>query len=84
MSLELLYYGCIQKKISPTNMRVQLYNVTQSRQYVASLQRIGEDRMATYTTGIITFNRKYCNVFHITEDQKYHICPALLTNIAKL
>ncbi|XP_046141612.1 uncharacterized protein LOC114882103 [Osmia bicornis bicornis] len=71
----------VQKFSLTTNMRVQLHNDTQSGQYAGALLKIGEDRLATDSNGLITLNCEFCNVVHNTEDLENNVYPDLQTNM---
>ena len=58
-----------------TNIRVQLCNDTESGEYADAILKIGEDRIATVTNGMITFNREFCNIVHSTKELVSNVYP---------
>ncbi|GBN46171.1 hypothetical protein AVEN_237434-1 [Araneus ventricosus] len=64
-----------------TNMRVQLFNDTESGQYTATLLKIGEGRFKTDPNGMITLNERFCKIAHSTEELISKVYPELQVNM---
>ncbi|GBM37041.1 hypothetical protein AVEN_129973-1 [Araneus ventricosus] len=58
-----------------TNVRVQLFNDTESGQYAATLLKIGEGRFKTDPSGMITLNGGTCKVARSTEELISKVYP---------
>ncbi|GBO33218.1 hypothetical protein AVEN_153320-1 [Araneus ventricosus] len=64
-----------------TNMRVQLFNDTESGQYAATLLKIGEGRFKTDPNGMITLNERFCKIAHSTEELINKVYPEVQVNM---
>lgn len=63
-------------------MLVKLHNDKQSGQYAAAVLKIGEDRLASDSNGMITLNSEFYNIVHNTDAMKNNVYSDLKINMS--